>query len=436
MQTKNYNIYKNRRAELVKQVFEQYKRSGAIILFGDYERDRVRFRQESSVYYYTGLTEPGIVAIIEMSGRTVLFIPRYQTNRAQWMSDMIDKEHPEHYGVDEIHYLGDPVSGYTLSPFSADEALSNLTTYFSDLINKGEAFFITDRSIDQKIMLSRYKQKIAGFDQAIVNVTSIIAPMRRVKSKAEIELIYKAIDITIAAQEGAAYVLAEQKKESDIQAVIEYIFTESQARPAFPSIVASGINGTVLHYTQNNAVLIKNDLVVVDIGAESNYYCADLTRTYPVSGKFSKRQRELYEIVLQAQELVAAHAKPGNWLNNKEKPEQSLQHVAYNFFAHYKLEKYFIHGIGHFLGLDVHDVGDVRLPLQEGDVITIEPGLYIPEERIGIRIEDNYWIIKDGSICLSEDLPRHPQEIEQMARESFTKTGSDQNQHSKKKSIH
>ena len=188
--------------------------------------------------------------------------------------------------------------------------------------------------------------------------------------------------------------------------------TASHARTSFPSIVAGGKNSTVLHYHENSGTLRNGDLVVVDIGAEYNNYCADLTRTYPVSGTFSKRQKEIYEVVLATQEYIASRAKPGMWLKNKDNVEQSLHHLAVKFLAQSGYDKYFPHGIGHFLGLDVHDVGDYTVPLQEGDVITIEPGIYIAEESIGIRIEDNYWITKDGAVCLSENLPKEVEDIE------------------------
>ena len=169
----------------------------------------------------------------------------------------------------------------------------------------------------------------------------------------------------------------------------------------------------------NNQKLVAGDLVVVDIGAEVDYYCADITRTYPVSGTFSKRQRDVYTIVLATQEYIASIAKPGMWLNNKEKPEQSLQHCAQKFLEKHNYHTYFPHGIGHFLGMDVHDVGDVHEPLQEGDVITIEPGIYLQKEQLGIRIEDDYWIVKDGVICLSDALPKEAHAIEEMAQSSM-----------------
>jgi len=181
-----------------------------------------------------------------------------------------------------------------------------------------------------------------------------------------------------------------------------------------------------LHYTVNDDEMKDGDLVVVDIGAEYDYYCADLTRTYPVSGTFTKRQRELYNIVLETQKYIASIAKPGYWLKNNNELDKSLHHLAVKYLAERGYDQYFTHGIGHYLGLDVHDVGDYSTPLQEGDVITIEPGVYIPEEQIGIRIEDDYWIVDDGVVCLSEALPKHPDEIEAMVQQTLDDTSTQQ----------
>jgi Xaa-Pro aminopeptidase len=185
----------------------------------------------------------------------------------------------------------------------------------------------------------------------------------------------------------------------------------------------------VLHYNQNSGMVKNGDLVVVDIGAELDNYCADLTRTYPVSGAFSKRQKELYNIVLATQEHIASLAKPGMWLKNRDKADKSLHHLAVKFLATRGYDKYFPHGIGHYLGLDVHDVGDYDVPLHEGDVITIEPGIYIAAENIGIRIEDNYWITKDGAICLSENLPKDAEDIEALMQRALRGESDDEDEY-------
>ena len=212
--------------------------------------------------------------------------------------------------------------------------------------------------------------------------------------------------------------------ENEIQGMIEFTFTEAGAGIAFPSIVGGGANSTVLHYTENHSVLESGDLVVVDIGASQEHYCADLTRTYPVSGKFTKRQLEIYNLVLETQQYIAELAKPGMWLNNREYPEQSLNHLAHKFIQDRGYGEYFPHGVGHYLGLDVHDVGSYATPLQVGDVITIEPGIYIPLEKLGVRIEDNYWITDKGAICLSEELPKAAVEIEQMMANAIEDAGN------------
>lgn len=183
----------------------------------------------------------------------------------------------------------------------------------------------------------------------------------------------------------------------------------------FPIIVGSGSNSTVLHYTENNNVLEKDDVVVVDIGARYEHYCGDITRTYPVSGKFTKRQKEIYNLVLAVQRYIEGIAKPGMWLSNKEHEDASLHHLAKKFLhEHGGYDSYFVHSLGHYLGLDAHDAGDYTQPLQSGDVITLEPGIYLKEEALGIRIEDNYWIVEDGNVCLSDQLPKDAEQIEEL----------------------
>ena len=305
--------------------------------------------------------------------------------------------------------------------------------FLQDRVTQKEVLFTLNPNneheyIEQRFVLERLNSFIPDLQSSIVDISDSVAQMRRKKDVHEIEQLYKAIEITQMAHEAAAQAITDGVTECEVQAGLEYIMIGSCTRPAFPSIVASGKNGTILHYTDNNTTITNGDLVVVDIGAEYNGYCADLTRTYPVSGTFTERQLELYNLVLEAQKYIKNIAQPGYWLNNKEKPEKSLHHLAKKFFTEKGYGEYFTHGIGHFLGLDVHDVGDYTQPLQEGDVITIEPGLYIPEENIGIRIEDDYWILKDGIICLSEYLPKKPEDIERLVQQKLVDDGSNEDQ--------
>ncbi len=420
--------YKERQQELITRIKQQFpETSGTIVLFAHFEDERYRFRQESSLYYLTGIQEPAVVFTLDLNGKSTLYIPQYKTNRAQWLSHVLstDAESARRAGVDAIEYLGEPCHGYQLSPlFAPDEYKNFLTKVHNNIKNNHVIFTLNSKNtheyVEQKLVLERLYRILPELESVIRDISPVIASLRRKKSKAEIELMHKAIEITMVAQEAAARVVADGKHEREIQAGIEYVFAEAGADPAFPSIVAAGKNSTVLHYHTNNDVMKNGDLVVVDIGAQYNYYCADLTRTYPVSGKFNERQRKLYNIVLETQEYIASLAKPGIFLNNKEHPESSLQHLAKKFLDKHNLGTYFVHGIGHYLGIDVHDVGSYAEPLQEHDVITIEPGIYIPEERIGIRIEDNYWIIKNGSICMSDQLPKDARTIEEMASQDFS----------------
>jgi Xaa-Pro aminopeptidase len=233
---------------------------------------------------------------------------------------------------------------------------------------------------------------------------------------AEIALLQKAIDITGEAQRDAATQIRPGAFEYEVQAALEAAFTRNGSeRPGFPSIVGSGFYSTVLHYDQNHKKIDAGDTVVVDIGAEFSYYTADITRTYPASGKFTSRQREIYQLVLDAQRAAERAFKPG------QSTLAQLNRVAIETIKSSPLrdkegntlERYFIHGLGHWLGMDVHDVGNyTNLPV--GAVFTIEPGIYIPEEKLGVRIEDDYLVTEKGLVKLSRAIPSEPDEIERI----------------------
>jgi Xaa-Pro aminopeptidase len=420
-QTDKTSVYALRRKELVAAITSEFadEKNGIVVLFAAFEQGSERFRQDKTFYYYTGVNEPGTVLVIDMAGKATLYIPNCFEKRAQWMTlppALVNRD-AKALGVDAVELLGDECAGYELNPYFAPHEYAHMITLMKNVIARGGSLFTTAPNNGHEYLHARFtfdhlQKFIPEVQKAVVDVSSFIAASRRRKDMSEIEQIYRAIEITELAHESAVQAIKHDVAESEIQASLEYMMIASHARTSFPSIVASGKNGTVLHYNQNSGTVKNGELVVVDIGAELDNYCADLTRTYPVSGAFSKRQKELYKIVLETQEHIASLAKPGMWLKNKDKADKSLHHLAVKFLATRGYDKYFPHGIGHFLGLDVHDVGDYNVPLHEGDVITIEPGIYIAAENIGIRIEDNYWITKDGAICLSENLPKDADEIE------------------------
>jgi Xaa-Pro aminopeptidase len=196
-------------------------------------------------------------------------------------------------------------------------------------------------------------------------------------------------------------------KEFQLQSIVEHAYEMDGAQfVGFSTILAAGHNSTVLHYGDNDQAIAEDGLVLIDTGAAWEGYTADISRTFPVSGKFSPREKELYELVLKAADAAISNVKVG------ADHYADLQLVAEGVLEEAGYAQYFIHGIGHFVGLYVHDAGNYALPLEEGVILTIEPGIYIPEEGIGIRIEDVVLVTKDGPELLSRHIPRTVQEIE------------------------
>jgi Xaa-Pro aminopeptidase len=235
------------------------------------------------------------------------------------------------------------------------------------------------------------------------------------KSEAEIAAIQHATDVSIEAHRAAWKRVTAGEHEYHVAAAFLETFLDAGCEgPSYSPIVGAGPDGAILHYMTNQRRMDRGELVVIDAAAECDSYASDITRTIPVGGKFSSRQRELYQIVLGAQKAAIAAVKPGARLSG----DDSLTKIAHDYMdAHGKdlhgepLGKYFTHGIGHHVGLDVHDAS-VESPLEEGMVITIEPGVYIPEEQLGIRIEDVLLVTAHGSKVLSAALPKEPDEIE------------------------
>jgi Xaa-Pro aminopeptidase len=244
--------------------------------------------------------------------------------------------------------------------------------------------------------------------------------MRMVKSQAELALIRKAVEASVDAHLAAMKAVRPGVWEYEIAALMNYEYARRGSEwPSYPPIVGSGFYSTVLHYDQDDHQMTDGEVVVMDVAGSYSGYASDITRTLPVNGHFTARQREIYEIVLGAQNAVLAAAKPGMTLGRGA--TNSLQSVAFNYInTHGKdlhgkpLGQYFIHGIGHNVGLNVHDPADNGAPLQPNMVITDEPGLYIPEEKIGVRIEDDLLITETGAELLSRRLPRTVDEIEKI----------------------
>jgi Xaa-Pro aminopeptidase len=254
--------------------------------------------------------------------------------------------------------------------------------------------------------------------------------LRSVKSASELELIRKAADASIASQLAGMRAIKPGVRERTVAGIeIEKMMEQGCERVSYAPIVGSGANSTTLHYAENSATMKSDDVVVIDAAGEYSMYASDITRTMPVGGKFTARQREIYDIVLGSQRaaaaaFVAGKSKLGGVNQRGPEVTDTLDKVAYDYInTHGKdlhgepLGKYFLHGLGHSVGINVHDPMDYSKPLDKGNVFTIEPGIYIPEEGIGVRIEDVFYVDADGKLVdLIADLPHEAADVEAAMR--------------------
>lgn len=416
--------YKSRRLRLMDQVKE-----GVIVLSGAHEADFGevgRFRQNNHFQYVTGVETPGSYLILAPKGlkevdgaRELLFIPARNLSSERWTGPQLGPgtEAEATFGIERVL----PASEFkkTLERIATSEKL------FYTVIPRPQ-----DTTRTRELMLVEQLRNLVSAvnttntagngspNAELRNIASNINRLRQTKSEPELALLQKAIDVTGAAQAGVARALRSGVYEYEIEGDILGTFIRFGAeRSSFPSIVGSGIYSTVLHYNQNRKRIENDELVVVDIGAEYSYYAADITRTYPSSGRFSARQREIYDLVLAAQRRCEESVESGKTTLG------ALTQVARNVFkssalrakddqgVEHTMDYFFIHGTSHWLGMDVHDVGDMRA-VQPGDVFTIEPGIYVPAEKLGVRIEDDYTVTSSGLRKLSATIPSAVAELE------------------------
>jgi Xaa-Pro aminopeptidase len=250
------------------------------------------------------------------------------------------------------------------------------------------------------------------------NLRPLVDSMRLVKDADEIARMRKAIDISAAGQVAAMQAVRPGVWEYEIEAALEAAFRRNGAdRLGYPSIVGSGPNSTTLHYDVNRRQTRDGDLVVVDAGAEWGQYTADVTRTFPVNGKFTPRQKGIYDLVLATQQAAFDSTRPGATVAqlNRIAREYMRAHSG-TLCGGQSCDAYFIHGLGHWLGMDVHDVGDYGTPLRPGMVLTLEPGIYLPAESLGVRIEDDVLVTATGAEWLSARAPKTTTDVERLMK--------------------
>lgn len=351
--------------------------------------------------YLTGITtEPGAVLLFDpknpvASRREALFLLPRDPEKEQWdgQREPIGSDLRNETGITTILRTGS-IASVLSEVVSRSSRFATLMPSAS--INEGVS---QDLELFQKV-----SQRTPECE--IVDMSMMIPTLRSVKTATEIATIQQAVDITASGFANALSFVKAGVNEYQVQATLEHGYAMAGGRgSAFPPIVGSGFNSTVLHYTENDQDLEGGDLVCIDSGALYKGYGADISRTVPVSGKFTKRQREIYSLVLKAEEAAIRLVKPGVTF-------AELDAVARAIITKAGYGDYFIHGIGHHLGLETHDACGSWAPLKKGAVITIEPGVYIPEESLGVRIEDDIVVTAKGNKNLSRAIPKSISAIE------------------------
>ncbi|MCH8927364.1 MAG: aminopeptidase P N-terminal domain-containing protein [Candidatus Marinimicrobia bacterium] len=387
------------------------------------------YRQDSKLFYLTGFEEPRSIAVLRPGAekhKFILFVRKRDKLKETWNG--------KRYGVKGAMEVFNADTAYAIDDFEAmlPSLLKGHKTVYH---NYGADEEFSEMVADQFTALARRT------DAVMKDAEYILGEMRKVKSKREIELLQKAVDITVEAHREAMMSTQPGMSEYEIEAVIEYVFRKNGSqRVSYNSIVGSGANATILHYNTNEMKMNKGDLLLLDAAAEWGYYSADVTRTYPVSGKFSKEQAAIYKIVYDAQQAGMKMSKPGNTRQDiSDAVENSvidgLINVGLLTGSREKIredkshKKFYLHGFGHWIGLDVHDAGAYTVDgesvvMEQGMVFTIEPGVYINEDEsvdpkwwnIGVRIEDCILITKKGNINMSRGVPRKIKDIEKLMK--------------------
>jgi Xaa-Pro aminopeptidase len=376
---------------------------------GDYPQDS-DFRQDNDFFYLTGLetADSWLVLVARGEGQsdqTILYVPARDSAEERWTGPK----------------LGPGPEAAALTGISDTRPTSNVKAELHQLLNAPGVLLLYPRYGNQKdSMLFRELGLTDSLGRAVQkrNVRGLIGALRLVKDEDEIARLRKAIDITAEAEREAMKTARPGMWEYEIEALIEYTFRRRGAeRLGFPSIVGTGINSTTLHYDKSRRQTEAGDLVVMDIGAEYGYYSADVTRTIPISGRFTPRQRALYDLVLATQQAAIDSVKPGMTIGRLNSISRAyMREHSGDLCGGESCDRYFIHGLSHWLGMDVHDVGDYSAKLAPGMVLTVEPGIYIPAEQLGIRIEDDVLVTANGYDLLSKGAPRSAAEIETLMR--------------------
>lgn len=406
-------FYRNNRGRL----FEVMDDNSMIVLFSGVVMDKscdqqFPFEVNKNFYYLTGINQDNVYLIMAKSGKEkkeMLFIEENDPTLVKWVGAKLYKDEASMIsGVEKVFYHAD--FNHALNILLNDK-LNALKVVYLDLETKN----LTNYTTSALKLKDDLEKRYAGL--VIKNAYDDLILLRRVKTKEEIAKHQEAIDTT----KGALDVIMKNLKPAMYEYQIEtyfdsYIKYDGNKDHAFTSIVAAGKNATILHYTANNAKIKDGDLVLFDIGCRSDLYISDISRTIPANGKFSPRQKQIYEIVLDTNKKCIEYLKPGLTFSDYYQYAKDLLAKGLKEIGLIKddseLINYYWHSVGHPIGLDTHDPASRDIPIEEGMIVTVEPGLYLEKEGIGVRIEDDVLVTKDGPVVLSKNILKEVEDIE------------------------
>jgi Xaa-Pro aminopeptidase len=423
------SVFGERRAKLIAAV------NAPVVLFGYTGHEEANpsyvFAQEENFYYLTGHNEEGAALLlvpesVDQKGaqkgwtgpREILYLPARDLSQEKWNGTRLGPDDP---GIKEKTGFAD------VEPFTKlHDTLATLAKNFPDIYT--ELPGPHDEGYPHAANWSKWV-KDAAPQATVKDVSPGVGTLRAIKSPGELALLTKAIEVSVDAHFEAMKMMRPGLYEYQVAAKMVEIHAYGGCETeAYSPIVGSGFNSTVLHYNKLDRKMDDGEIVVLDVAGQYSGYAADITRTLPANGKFTPRQREIYEIVLGAQNAALAALKPGMTIGGQG--PNSLQRIATEYInSHGKdkegrtLGRYYIHGLSHHIGLDVHDASGPARPLEPGMVVTMEPGIYIPEENLGVRIEDDVLVTADGYKLLTARLPRAPDEVEKIMAEGKAERG-------------